>query len=137
METILQLKRKENSPFISETGSTHTDAVLVVSNITNNIIDKQLQIGFLVFNSINDLDKKPIDAGLSLSFDQIDTSETIVNPDTGEVIKWGKPSYTDVLALFNIVDDGIILTSVQAEALLLNGVEFKNEALIQNWEFIK
>lgn len=137
METILQLKRKENSPFISETGSAHSDAVLVVANVTNNIIDERLQIGFLVFNSINDLDKKPIDAGLSLSFDQIDTSETIVNTNTGEVIKWGKPSYTDVLALFNIVDNGIALTSVQAEAWLLNGVEFKNGVLNENWEFIK
>lgn len=137
METILQLKRKENSPFISETGSTHTDAVLVVSNITNHIIDKQLQVGFLVFNSINDLDKKPIDAGFVLSFDQIDNSESIVNPNTGEVIDWGKPSYTDGLALFNIVDNGIVLTSENSEAWLLNGVEFKNKILSESWELIR
>ncbi|MGY0426334.1 MAG: hypothetical protein ACWIPI_05825 [Polaribacter sp.] len=137
METILQLKSKVKTPFISETGSTHTNAVLIVSNVINNIIDKQLQISFLVFNSINDIHKKPIDGGFSLSFNQKETSETIVNTKTGEVIKWGKPSYTDVLALFNIVDNGIVLTSEQAEAWLLNGTEFKTGTLNKGWELIK
>ena len=132
---ILQLKRKQNTPFISDTGSSHNNAVLIVSGIENQIIDKHLRVRFLVFNSIDDLDKKPIDTGFVLSFDMIDTTDTIIHPDTKEVIKWGKPNYIDVLAFFNIVDDGIILTSVQAEAWLLNGIEFKNEALNQNWEF--
>jgi len=132
----LQLKRKQNTPFISDTGSLHNDAVLIVSSIDNQIIDKRLNIRFIAFNSINDLAKKPIDPGFVLAFDMIDTSDTIIHPDTKEVVKWGKPSYTDVLALFNIVDNGIILTSEQAESWLLNGVEFKNEALNKEWELM-
>tara|TARA_B110000967_G_scaffold209539_1_gene266149 strand:+ start:1058 stop:1471 length:414 start_codon:yes stop_codon:yes gene_type:complete len=137
MEAILRLKRKAKHPFVSETGSSHKEAVLIVSNVSNNIIDKQLQIGFLVFNSVNDINKKPIDGGFSLSFDQDDFSETVVNTQTGEVIKWGQPSYANVLALFNIVDDGITLTSKQAEDWLLNSVVFKNEILNKGWELLK
>jgi hypothetical protein len=133
----LQLTIKENTPFISNTGSAHSNAILIVSGIENQIIDKRLTIRFLMFNSINDLDKTPIDGGFLLEFDTQSIKKTITNPDTGAVIQWGYPSYTEVLSLFDIVDDGIVLTSPQAEYWLLESVNFKNQLLGKNWELIK
>ena len=132
----LKLKRKKGLPFISNSGSNHPDAVLVVSKVVNEIIDKRLQIVLTVFNSIDDLNKKSLDLGKSLNFDENNFAETKFDEE-GNVESWGVPKYSEVLALFNIVDDGIVIISPQAEAWLLNGVEFKNEALNQNWEFIK
>lgn len=134
---ILQLKPKQGKPFISETGTTHSDAVMVVSNVINRIIDKHLTVSFLVFNSINDVGKAPIDLGFSLSFRQDDVSETILDPQTNDVVEWGKPSYNDVLDMFDIVDNGIILNSGLAEQWFLGSVKFRGDMLSENWELIK
>lgn len=133
----LKLKAKENKPFISGFGIEHKDAVIIVSAVNNNIIDKNVDIFFTVYNSENDVDKKPIDNGFILSFNENESEETIINPQTGEVIKWGKPNYTTVLQYFDIVDKGIILSSEQVEAWFLQKTEFKGEPLQDNWIIIK
>lgn len=130
----LKLKLKEGKEFTSLFGSNHSEAVIVVSAINNDISNKKLDIFFLVYNTENDLDKQPIDNGFMLSFDEIKNVKTIVNPDTGEVLQWGTPTYTEVLSFFSINAQGIVLNSSQVEMWFLNKVEFKGEKLVNNWE---
>lgn len=132
----LKLKLKEGKEFTSFFGSNHSEAVIVVSAINNDICNKKLDIFFLVYNTENDLDKQPIDNGFILSFDEIKHVKTIVNPDTGEVLRWGTPTYTEVLSFFSINAQGIVLNSSQVEMWFLNKVEFKGEKLVNNWEIV-
>ena len=129
---VLKLKIKQE--FETNFGSKHSEAVLIVSAVNNNIVEKKLDILFQVYNSENDLDKQPIDFGFMLSFNEKDNEETIVNPNTGEVIKWGKPNYTEVLNYFDIVDEGIVFTNEQVAVWFLNKLEFQNKKLAEQWE---
>lgn len=130
----LKLKVKENQKFISNFGSEHSEAIMVVSCVNNNIIAKRLDVLFSVYNSENDKNKQPIDYGFTLSFDEIKSVKTIVNPNTGEVMQWGTPTYTEVLQYFDITENGIELANEQVEAWFLNKVEFQNKKLVEQWE---
>lgn len=133
---VLKLKAKKNKPFISGFGSEHKDAVIVVSAVNNNIIDKKLDVFFTVFNSLNDLDQKPVDFGFVLSFHENESKETVINPNTGEVVSWGTPNYTTVLNYFDITEDGIVLINEEVEKWFLKKTEFKEEILDENWQII-
>lgn len=133
---ILKLKVKNETPFISNTGTTSNDAVLIVSRIENDIIDKQLNLYFTVFNSTEDLLKRPIDNGFILAFNKFNKEETIIDSKTGQVIKWGYPSYTEVLNMFDITENGIVLSNPLAKQWFLNTVKFKGKLLKENWETI-
>jgi hypothetical protein len=130
----LKLKVKETQEFISNYGSSHKEAVIIVTAVNNNIMDKKLDIAFKVYNSINDLEKQPIDFGFILSFSGENTDETTVNSTTGEVIRWGTPCYSEVLKYFDIVDEGIALASLEVEMWFLNKVEFQSKQLVEQWE---
>jgi hypothetical protein len=134
MNTILRLKAKKGKPFISQFGSEHADACLCISTVSNYISIKKLDILFQVYNSENDIDKQPIHVGFLLSFDERETAPTITNPMTGEVLRWGTPTYTEVLEYFDVVDQGIILKKPEVEMWFLNRVTFLNEPLINNWD---
>ena len=130
----LQLKSKLNTPFISECGAFHKEATIVVSQITNNILDKELQISFLLFNSLNDLSNKPIDNSLFLVFTENGKS-TQYHPETNEVIEWGSPSYSEVFELFQIEENGIVLNSQTAIDWFLEKVSFQDKSIGTNFEF--
>jgi hypothetical protein len=129
---ILKLKTKNG--FVSVFGAEHKEAVLIVSQVNNNIVAKKLEIFLQVYNSENDIGKQPVDFGFLLSFDENITKETIINPNNGEVIQWGTPSYTEVLQFFDIVDEGIVLNSPEVEMWFLNNVEFQSKKLVEQWE---
>lgn len=130
----LKLKLKEGKEFTSLFGSKHQSAIIIVSSVNNNIVDKRLDIGFMVYNSENDLDKQPLDYGFTISFDEQTSMKTVINPDTAEVLQWGTPTYIEVLSFFDIVDNGIAIKSPEVEAWFLNKVEFKGDKLVDNWE---
>ena len=131
----LVLQSREGFPYLSKFGTEHREAVIVVSTINNNIIKKTLSLDFLVFNDSNSLEKQELDFAFNLHFDNQDVEETIVNQETGEVI-WGKPSYDQVVSLFEIQNDGIYIKDDKTEMWFLNKVEFENKKLIEEWEIL-
>jgi hypothetical protein len=129
------LKLKTKTPFIASTGSNHENAVIIVSSIENNIINKELIIRFSIFNSLSDVGKLPIDSGFMLRFKKVSDIPTLYD-NNGSVIRLGEPNYDEVLNLFELSNEGIIIKNSDVENWFLTMVSFQGKSLSENWEII-
>ncbi|TNE28576.1 MAG: hypothetical protein EP346_08675 [Bacteroidetes bacterium] len=134
MEAI-KFKLKDGKVFTDRFGVNHVEAVLVPGYIANSMANGKLEVIWLIYANPESVYKKdPLTPGFTMAFDSKSTPN---HTDTdGSIIEYGHPSYSQVMTMFDIKDDGIYIEDPSIIQWLMGASSVHGRPLSENWELV-
>ncbi|NVK04920.1 MAG: hypothetical protein HWD92_08850 [Flavobacteriia bacterium] len=132
----IRIGLKKGKSYEDAHGVTHSNAVIVPGVINHNLALRTISAQWFIYANESAVYSK---APLAVAFSQDFNAQKIPNhtDKDGNVLSYGKASYSEAISMFDFADNGIFIQDPEARDYLMRTSFIGNKPLTEDWEITK